>query len=348
LYTDLGLLTCDPDITSDLVNLFNYLTGLVATQSYNTLLVAPFNMRQKFNQMIDREIENARKGLPARIVAKINSMEDRDMTERLYAASNAGVKITLFVRGFCCLKPGVPGMSDNIEVVSVIGRFLEHSRVFHFASGQEDPLDGEWYISSADWMYRNLSNRVEAAVPVRGGEARRKLHRIFEIMNSDRRNAWLLRSDGGYDRRVLKDKNPAMRRGSCNIQWRSKRRWKRSAGRRDRRQAARTIKQADATEIIPKLATIEVASDGDVVLLVRETGVHTHHAGGEVASDRGAVAARSQCNGRSAENEQHTDSGELARHHVLHGTQGHCCTDLKAPGQPDRFSIRFLYGLSRR
>ncbi|MFN9993568.1 MAG: polyphosphate kinase 1, partial [Phycisphaerales bacterium] len=203
LYTDLGLLTCDPDITSDLVSLFNYLTGLAATQSYNTLLVAPFNMRQKFNQMIDREIENARKGLPARIVAKINSMEDRDMTERLYAASNAGVKVTLFVRGFCCLKPGVPGMSENIEVISVIGRFLEHSRVFHFASGQEDPLDGEWFISSADWMYRNLSNRVEAAVPVRGGEARRKLHRIFEIMGSDRRNAWLLRTDGGYDRRVL-------------------------------------------------------------------------------------------------------------------------------------------------
>jgi polyphosphate kinase len=125
------------------------------------------------------------------------------MTERLYAASNAGVKVTLFVRGFCCLKPGVPGMSENIEVISVIGRFLEHSRVFHFASGQEDPLDGEWFISSADWMYRNLSNRVEAAVPVRGGEARRKLHRIFEIMGSDRRNAWLLRTDGGYDRRVL-------------------------------------------------------------------------------------------------------------------------------------------------
>ncbi len=200
LYTDLGLLTCDPAITSDLVNLFNYLTGLAATQSYDTLLVAPFNMRQTFNQMIEREMENAKKGLPARIFAKINSMEDRDMTDRLYAASKAGVKIRLFVRGFCCLKPGVPGLSENIEVISVIGRFLEHSRVFHFACGAEDPLDGEWFISSADWMYRNLSNRVEAAVPVRDTDLRRRLLKIIEIMLADRRHAWKLRPDGGYDR----------------------------------------------------------------------------------------------------------------------------------------------------
>ncbi|MFZ4574097.1 MAG: polyphosphate kinase 1 [Phycisphaerales bacterium] len=202
LYTDLGLLTCDPAVTSDLVNLFNYLTGLAATQSYDTLLVAPFNMRQKFNQLIEREMENARRGLPARIFAKINSMEDRDITDRLYAASNAGVKITLFVRGFCCLKPGVPGLSENIQVISVIGRFLEHSRVFHFGAGSADPLDGDWYISSADWMYRNLSNRVEAAVPVRDTDLRRRLLHILDVMQADRRHAWLLRADGGYDRRV--------------------------------------------------------------------------------------------------------------------------------------------------
>jgi polyphosphate kinase len=205
LYTDLGLFTCDPDITGDLVNLFNYLTGLAATQKYDTLLVAPFNMRQQFNAMIEREMEHARAGRPARIIAKINSMEDRDVTDRLYAASQAGVKIVLIVRGFCCLRPGVPGLSENIEVISVVGRFLEHSRIFYFGRGQEDPLDGDWYIGSADWMYRNLSNRVEAAVPVRDPESRRRLHRIFQIMMEDRRNSWNLEARGSYSRRVGSD-----------------------------------------------------------------------------------------------------------------------------------------------
>jgi polyphosphate kinase len=214
LYTDLGLLTCDPAVTSDLVNLFNYLTGLAATQSYSTLLVAPFNMRQKINQLIEREMEFARRGGTARIIAKMNAMEDRDMTERLYAASCAGVKITLIVRGFCCLRPGVRGLSENIEVISVVGRFLEHSRVFHFGAGSDDPLDGEWIISSADWMYRNLSNRVEAAVPVRDADARRRLNRIIEIMLADRRNAWSLDSEGNYHRRTcdvgVDEKDPQM------------------------------------------------------------------------------------------------------------------------------------------
>ncbi len=203
LYTDVGLLTCDPVLTHDLVHLFNYLTGLSSHQTYESLLVAPINMRQKFNQLIDREAANARKGRPARIIAKINSMEDRDVTERLYAASQAGVKITLIVRGFCCLRPGVPGLSENINVISVVGRFLEHSRIFYFAAGQEDPLDGEWLISSADWMYRNLSNRVEAAVPVREQAARARLQEIFDIMLADQRCAWDLRVDGGYDHRAV-------------------------------------------------------------------------------------------------------------------------------------------------
>lgn len=201
LYTDVGILTCNPAVTGDLVNLFNYLTGLAATQSYETLLVAPFSMRQRFNQLIEREAELARAGKPARIVVKINSMEDRDIAERLYEASKAGVKITLIVRGFCCLRPGVKGLSENIEVISVIGRFLEHSRIFHFSGGHDDPLEGEWYISSADWMYRNLSNRVEAAVPIHDESARRKLQRIIEIMLADRRNAWLLNANGVYARR---------------------------------------------------------------------------------------------------------------------------------------------------
>jgi polyphosphate kinase len=202
LYTDVGLLTCDPEITGDMVNLFNYLTGLAAVQSYAQLLVAPFNMRAKFNAMIDREVENAKRGRPARIIAKINSMEDRDITERLYAASQAGVDITLIVRGFCCLRPGVKGLSENIRVISVVGRFLEHSRLFHFAAGQADPLDGDWYMSSADWMYRNLSNRVEVATPIRDPDARQRLQRIFDVMLADRRKAWDMNSDGSYTRRT--------------------------------------------------------------------------------------------------------------------------------------------------
>jgi polyphosphate kinase len=201
LYTDIGMLTCDPDITNDLVNLFNFLTGLVATQSYASLLVAPFNMRAKFNAMIDREVELARRGKPARIIAKINSLEDRDVTERLYAASQAGVQITLIVRGFCCLRPGVPGLSENINVISVVGRFLEHSRIFHFSGGHEDPVEGDWYIASADWMYRNLSNRVEVSVPVHDHEARARLNRIISVHMADHRCAWELGPEGAYTRR---------------------------------------------------------------------------------------------------------------------------------------------------
>lgn len=202
LYTDCGLLTADPEITTDLVNLFNFLTGLAATQKYDTLLVAPFTMRAKFNGLIEREIELAKRGLPARVIVKVNSMEDRDMTERLYAASAAGVKVLIVCRGFCCLRPGVPGLSENIKVISVVGRFLEHSRIFHFSAGQDDPLDGDWYIGSADWMYRNLSNRVEVAVPVRDREARERLLRILDVHQGDMRFAWDLTPDGDYIRRA--------------------------------------------------------------------------------------------------------------------------------------------------
>lgn len=202
LYTDVGLLTADQELTSDLVNLFNYLTGLSTPQAFGKLLVAPFNMRQRFTELIAREAANAKRGLPARIIAKFNSLEDLEITERLYEASQAGVKVTLIVRGFCCLRPGVKGLSDNIRVVSIIGRFLEHSRIFHFAAGQEDPLDGDWYIGSADWMHRNLNTRVEAACPVEDPSARRRLLRILDVSLSDGRNAWELASDGSYARRT--------------------------------------------------------------------------------------------------------------------------------------------------
>ncbi|MCC5823996.1 MAG: polyphosphate kinase 1 [Phycisphaerales bacterium] len=196
LYTDLGLLTCDPAITSDASRLFNALTGHAAAQDYERLIVAPADMRPRFIAMIDREIGHARAGRPARIMAKMNSLEDREITEALYRASSAGVTIDLIVRGFCCLRPGVAGMSDNITLRSVIGRFLEHSRVYAFANGSDDPRGYEYYMGSADWMYRNLSARVEAITPVLDTEARGRLAQLFEVSLRDRRNAWLIGPDG--------------------------------------------------------------------------------------------------------------------------------------------------------
>lgn len=202
LYTDLGLLTCDRAITDDVVNLFNFLTGRSLKREYDQLLVAPFSMRDGFSKLIDREIELAKAGAGGRIIAKMNSLEDKKITEKLYEASAAGVKITLIVRGFCCLRPGVPGLSENINIISIVGRFLEHSRLFYFGNGAKDPVDGTWYISSADWMYRNLSTRVEAAVPVKDREARLRLQRLVDIMLADQRAAWDLKPDGGYAQRT--------------------------------------------------------------------------------------------------------------------------------------------------
>jgi len=204
LYTDLGLFTCDPPITEDLTELFNFLTGRSRLDTYETLLVAPINMKKRFLDLIAREIRQAQahalgeSDVSGRIIVKMNAFADNEMADQLYAASQAGVKITLFVRGFCCLRPGVQGLSENIRVVSVLGRFLEHSRVFHFGASKADPLEGDWFISSADWMYRNLHNRVESATPVGGRAARSKLLHILQVMNADRRGAWELRPDGTY------------------------------------------------------------------------------------------------------------------------------------------------------
>ena len=202
LYTDLSLLTCDPVITDDVVDLFNCLTGRSLHKDYKALLVAPYTLRDRLGEMIDQEAANARAGKPARIWAKMNALEDRVIARRLYEASQAGVEITLVVRGFCCLEPGVPGKSENIRVMSVVGRFLEHSRIFHFAQGQADPLAGAWYIGSADWMYRNLSARMEALTPVNDRDARKRILRIFEVAFNDRRCAWDLDSSGAYTRRT--------------------------------------------------------------------------------------------------------------------------------------------------
>lgn len=198
LYTDCGLLTCDPEITEDVVNIFNLLTGRSLKREYHRLLVAPTGMRSGYEALIDRECEHARAGRPARIVAKMNSLEDPQMIAKLEQASQAGVQVILIVRGFCCLRPGVPGVSENIRVLSIVGRFLEHSRVYHFANGAEDPVDGDWLIGSADWMSRNLNDRVEVAVPVTDREAKKQLHHIIDVNLRDRRRSWELQPDGRY------------------------------------------------------------------------------------------------------------------------------------------------------
>lgn len=203
LYTDLGLLTADEQITSDVVRLFNMITGLSSGQHYDQLVVAPDHMRNRFMDLIDNEIDNAKAGRPAHIYAKMNSMEDRMITEKLYEASNAGVQVDLIVRGFCCLRPGVPGLSENIRVRSVIGRFLEHSRIYVFANGSDDPAEHLYYISSADWMYRNLSNRVEAACPILDREAKLRVWEILDVTLRDRRKSWEMSSDGAYARPAL-------------------------------------------------------------------------------------------------------------------------------------------------
>jgi polyphosphate kinase len=198
VYTDLGLFTCDAAITEDLIELFHYLTGRSLKRDYRKLLVAPMNMKERFLQMIEREATNAREYKPSRIIAKMNSLEDHTVCEALYRASQCGVKIDLIIRGFCTLRPGVPNLSENIRVISVIGRFLEHSRIFYFQNGSDDPLGGDFYIGSADWMYRNLLSRVEIVTPVEERALRQKLWEIFEIMLCDHRQAWELQSDGTY------------------------------------------------------------------------------------------------------------------------------------------------------
>jgi polyphosphate kinase len=196
-YTDLGLFTCREDICDDVVDLFAYLTGRSLKRDYRKLLVAPATMRASFLAMIEREAQHAREGRPARIIGKMNALEDTEIMQALYRASDAGVKIDLIVRGFCCLRPGMAGLSENIRVTSVIGRFLEHSRVFYFLNDGAEA----YYLGSADWMSRNLSHRVEAAVPVEDPALRGRLKELLETLLADNRQAWDLHPDGSWTQR---------------------------------------------------------------------------------------------------------------------------------------------------
>lgn len=197
LYTDVGLFSCREELGADLTDLFNFLTGYSCQKLYRKLLVAPVNMRDRILSMINREITHCRKGGKGHIVAKMNSLVDPKIIEALYLASQVGVKIDLIIRGICCLRPGIKGISNNIRVISVIGRFLEHSRIFYLYNGGKK----EVYIGSADWMTRNFVRRVEAITLVNDPNISYKLEEILRITLEDNSQAWQLSSNGNYVRR---------------------------------------------------------------------------------------------------------------------------------------------------
>lgn len=198
LYTDVGYFTAKQEYTDDVVELFHFLTGRSLKRTYIKLLVAPAEMKDGILKRIRQEIEFAKAGKPARIIAKCNSLEERDLVRALYEASQAGVEVELIVRGFCCLRPRVKGLSERIRVISVIGQFLEHSRILYFSRGQSNPLDGEFLIGSADLMYRNLLGRIETMSPIDSPKAKERLWEILDTHLSDRRLAWEMQSDGTY------------------------------------------------------------------------------------------------------------------------------------------------------
>ena len=198
LYTDLGLMSCRPELGTDLTDLFNYLTGYSRQQTYQKLLIAPMSLRQQMTAFIQHEAKLAKDGQPGRIIVKMNALVDPKIITELYKASQAGVEIDLIIRGICCLLPGIEGVSENIRVVSVIGRFLEHSRIFYF---QNEGADPRYYIGSADWMPRNLDRRVEALVPIEEPSLRKQLDDLLEICLKDNRQAWTMQPDGTYVQR---------------------------------------------------------------------------------------------------------------------------------------------------
>jgi len=208
LYTDLSLLTCKPDFGEDVTNLFNLLTGICQFQGMRKLLVAPFTLLDDMIGMINREAEHARQGLPSRIIARMNSLADEKIIAALYRASQAGAEIDLIVRGICCLRPGVKGVSENITVRSVVDRFLEHSRVFYF----ENACQPQVFVGSADWLPRNLYRRIEVVFPVEDGVLRERLiTEVLAITLRDNTRARFLDAEGNYSVPALKPRQPAHR-----------------------------------------------------------------------------------------------------------------------------------------
>ena len=200
LYTDIGLFTCKEEFGEDATAVFNMLSGYSEPLSWNRLGVAPLWLKDRFIQLIEREKENAQKGYPARIIAKVNSLCDKDIIVALYEASQAGVKIDLIVRGICCLKVGIPGVSENITVRSIVGDFLEHSRIFYF----ENNNNSEVFCGSADWMPRNLERRVEILFPIEESRLKEKIMHILELELQDTKKAHIMQADGTYCKQVKK------------------------------------------------------------------------------------------------------------------------------------------------
>jgi polyphosphate kinase len=204
LYTDLGLFSCREDLGADITDLFNFLTGYSRQKSYRQLLVAPVNMRDRFLELIHREIDNVQQGFTGRIVAKMNALVDPQIIATLYKASRAGVQIDLIIRGICCLRPGLKDISENIRVLSIVGRFLEHSRLYYFYNNNQEEI----YIGSADWMRRNLDRRVEVITPIQDPDIAKDLQEILGIMLADNRQAWDLQANGTYIQRRPCDDAP--------------------------------------------------------------------------------------------------------------------------------------------